>query len=87
MKTHRNFKRFNYLGEWHSHPSFSVNPSQEDIHTMIDLVENGPIEINFAILLIVRLRYWMRLEYSMTTFIRGYPPTEAQFGAYLIKNC
>src|SRR2546425_7841442 len=29
-KTGRDFSRFNYLGEWHSHPSFSITPSIED---------------------------------------------------------
>lgn len=84
--TDYNFKRFNYLGEWHSHPSFSVTPSQEDIQTMIELVECGPFEIDFAILLIVRLRYWIKFEYSITGFVRGHPPTETQFGACLSKN-
>jgi hypothetical protein len=35
-RTGRDYQRFNYLGEWHSHPSFSVQPSVEDIETMTD---------------------------------------------------
>src|SRR5258705_10877631 len=38
--TGRDFRRFNYLGEWHSHPSFSVQPSPQDLMTMTDIVEN-----------------------------------------------
>ena len=73
-RTGRDFSRFNYLGEWHSHPSFPVNPSMEDVETMVDLVENGNSAITFALLLIVhlRLRFWM--DYSMTVFARGYAP-------------
>ena len=54
-RTDNNFARYNYLGEWHSHPSFSAHPSQDDIATMTDLVENGE-DISFAVLMIVRLR-------------------------------
>ena len=73
-KTGRDFSRFNYLGEWHSHPSFAVNPSIEDVQTMVDLVENPRSAITFALLLIVRtrLRFWM--GYSLTVFARGYAP-------------
>ena len=77
-KTGRDFSRFNYLGEWHSHPSFSVHPSQEDIDTMTNLVENSRSEITFAVLLIVRLRFWMWMAYSMTIFARGYALYEAR---------
>jgi hypothetical protein len=30
-RTRGDFQRFNYLGEWHSHPSFSVHPSAQDL--------------------------------------------------------
>jgi [CysO sulfur-carrier protein]-S-L-cysteine hydrolase len=39
-RTGRDFQRFNYLGEWHSHPSFSVRPSAQDISTMTDILES-----------------------------------------------
>ena len=78
-KTGRDFSRFNYLGEWHSHPSFPVRPSREDVDTMTELVEYGRSEITFALLLIVRLRFCMWMEYSMTIFARGYAPHKAVF--------
>ena len=80
-KTGHDFSRFNYLGEWHSHPSFSVAPSIEDIETMQSLVENRTGTIAFALLLVVRqrLRFWM--SYSLTTFVCGYPPQQAQMTA------
>lgn len=83
-KTGRDFSRFNYLGEWHSHPSFPVQPSREDIDTMTDLVEHGRSEITFALLLIVRLRFWLWMDYSMTTFAKGYAPHRAQLAKRFI---
>ena len=71
-RTGYDFSRFNYLGEWHSHPSFAVRPSLEDLTTMTELIEYP--EISFAVLLIVRLRFWFWTDYSLTLFARGHPP-------------
>jgi len=30
QRTNREYRRFNYLGEWHSHPRFAVRPSETD---------------------------------------------------------
>jgi proteasome lid subunit RPN8/RPN11 len=59
-ETGHDFGRYNYLGEWHSHPRFSVNPSADDLGAMRDLV--GQAGIDFAVLMIVRLdwHYWLR---------------------------
>ncbi len=73
-KTGGDFARFNYLGEWHSHPSFPVHPSLDDVRTMTDLVERSRKGITFALLLIVRLRFHCWLDYSMTCFAKGYAP-------------
>lgn len=72
-RTGYDFTRFNYLGEWHSHPSFSAHPSLHDIATMTDLVENGE-EISFAVLMIVRLRLRLWMDCTFTAFARGAPP-------------
>ncbi|WP_312980002.1 Mov34/MPN/PAD-1 family protein [Atlantibacter sp.] len=69
-RTGHQYDRFNYLGEWHSHPRFSVTPSSQDVSSMIDLVE-GERGIEFAVLLIVRLRWWRRLTLSCTLFCRN----------------
>lgn len=69
-RTGSEFSRFNYLGEWHSHPSFLALPSQQDIFAMQRLVEEEP-EINFSVLLIVRSRWRLMLECSATLFQRG----------------
>jgi [CysO sulfur-carrier protein]-S-L-cysteine hydrolase len=76
-RTGRNFDRFNYLGEWHSHPSFSVTPSRDDVETMQSLVDDQASEISFALLLIIRLRLWFWMDCSLTTFARGYHPQKA----------
>lgn len=73
-RTGQDFERFNYLGEWHSHPSFSVHPSLEDVDTMTDIVEDTNSVITFAVLLIVRLRLHLWIDHSLTVFARGQPP-------------
>lgn|SRR6185369_2674322 len=73
-RTGWNFQRFNYLGEWHSHPSFSVLPSGEDIQTMTEIVESETSVIDFAILLIVRLRWRYWIDCTLTFFARGQEP-------------
>lgn len=73
-RTGSDFPRFNYLGEWHSHPSMSVHPSSEDIATMTELVSDDRNNISFAVLLIVRLRLHTWLDHSWTIFSRGYHP-------------
>lgn len=72
-RTGMDYARYNYLGEWHSHPSFSVVPSSQDIASMQDLVE-GERGINFALLMIVkRARFW-RFECSALLFQKGLSP-------------
>ena len=72
-KNGNNYDRFNYLGEWHSHPSFTVHPSLQDQMTMQKMVmENASIP--FAVLLIVKLSAWYRLNASATVFERGKEP-------------
>lgn len=72
QKTGSEFKRFNYLGEWHSHPSFPVGPSQEDIRSMQSLVDDER-DINFSALMIVRLRYFFCVEVAAYMFVRHAP--------------
>ena len=37
-RTGYNYRKFNYLGEWHSHPSFPPVPSEKDIQSMQEIV-------------------------------------------------
>lgn len=54
-KTNHDYRRFNYLGEWHSHPQFKVFPSSTDNQSMLEIVCDKSVGANFAVLLIVRL--------------------------------
>ena len=54
-RTHRDYQRYNYLGEWHSHPSFALVPSSTDDATMFDIVEDPKTGARFAMSMIVRL--------------------------------
>lgn len=68
--------RVDYLGEWHSHPTFPPIPSEIDVASMTDMVENsGP---SFAALVIVRLMGNASIQATITTFQRGLLPKAGQ---------
>ena len=71
-RTGADYGRFNYLGEWHSHPNHVPVPSLEDVRSMEGLVL-GERDISFAVLIVVRVR-WFDLLMSATLFERGRPP-------------
>ncbi len=54
--TRHQYTQFNYIGEWHSHPSFSVQPSHTDIETMKAIVTDATFSENFAVLMIAKLK-------------------------------
>ena len=54
-RTGHDYTLHNYIGEWHSHPSFSVCPSLTDVETMRALVRDPEFRGTFAILMIARL--------------------------------
>jgi len=76
-RTSYQYGRFNYLGEWHSHPRFPVTPSIDDAASMVELV-HGERGIDFAALLIVRLDWWRWLVSSCTLFRRGLEPSAVE---------
>lgn len=55
-RTDRDYRRFNYLGEWHSHPSFALLPSGTDDHSMFDIVTDPATGARFAVSIIVKLK-------------------------------
>ena len=55
QQTGHDYTRFNYLGEWHSHPSFAPYPSRTDDLSMLQIVLDEAVGANFAVLLIVKL--------------------------------
>jgi integrative and conjugative element protein (TIGR02256 family) len=67
-RTGADYTRFNYLGEWHSHPSFEPLPSSTDINTMQSIVEDPAVGVNFLILLIVRLTRFKHIKLSALMF-------------------
>ena len=73
-RTGNDYQRFNYIGEWHSHPAVEPLPSEPDFVTMFDIVEDTDVGVNFAVLIIVRLHRWGRLELSATLFRSGVIP-------------
>lgn len=52
------FKRKNhsYLGEWHSHPRFSLYPSRGDFKTMKRILSDPDYSVDFSLLIISRLK-------------------------------
>lgn len=77
-RTRNEFERFNYLGEWHSHPSFPAYPSTVDFSQMQLIVDNGPEAPLFAVLLVVRLSSPRQLELSCLAFRSTHPPASVQ---------
>lgn len=73
-RTGHDYSRFNYLGEWHTHPSFDVTPSNTDVDSMQDLVV-GERDVDFAFLLIGRLHWYFKLECMACLFMRTAQPT------------
>lgn len=71
--TASDYARFNYLGEWHSHPNHLPVPSIEDAASMEELVTRER-DIPFAVLLVVR-RTWRTLLATATLFERGLAPS------------
>lgn len=55
-RTGEDYTHFNYLGEWHSHPSFSVSPSGKDVRSMVEIAEDPKVGATFVVLVIVRLK-------------------------------
>lgn len=75
--TGHDYTRYNYLGEWHSHPSFPAEPSHRDSESMWRIVEDPAVGANFVVLLIVRLGSEGKLEGSATTYLKGRRNLEA----------
>jgi len=72
-RTGYNYKKFNYLGEWHSHPSFSPHPSKVDHLTMQELIQDKEFGAHFIVLMIIRLELG-NLMGSVTIYQDGNKP-------------
>jgi len=67
--TAHDYTRFNYLGEWHSHPSFEPFPSAQDDASMRQIVEDTRVGANFVVLLIIKLDEQGSLVGSVHTYL------------------
>jgi hypothetical protein len=67
--TGHQYYRYNYLGEWHSHPSFSTSPSNTDHKSMIELASQDGIGATFIALMVVRLNPSRELEGTITVYL------------------
>lgn len=72
-RTGNDYSRFNYLGEWHSHPSFAATPSAPDLATMLALVNDPTVGSNFLVLLIAKLS-GKQVETTATLFTQTASP-------------
>jgi integrative and conjugative element protein (TIGR02256 family) len=68
-RTNHDYTRFNYIGEWHSHPSFEPVPSPADHKSMNDIVMDKEIGCNFVVLLVVKLSHEQTLMGSIHTYL------------------
>lgn len=67
-RTKGDYSRFNYLGEWHSHPSFEAVPSSTDMETMQSIVSDPAVGVNFLALMVVKLARRKRIEATAMAF-------------------
>lgn len=65
-------QRFNYLGEWHSHPSFLALPSAPDLREMYAEIADSEQAASFLVLIIVKLGKDSALTGSAHAFRRGH---------------
>ncbi|MDB6035041.1 MAG: hypothetical protein JWM16_5379 [Verrucomicrobiales bacterium] len=66
--TKHDYKKFNYLGEWHSHHSFQLHPSSTDHATMCDMIMDPNVGANFVVLLLVKVGSRQNLEAGLTVY-------------------
>lgn len=73
-RTGNDYERYNYIGEWHSHPSFEPLPSTEDMKTVQSIVQDPRVGVNFLVLVIVRLSRWRTIRLSACMVQPGVAP-------------
>lgn len=68
-RANQEYTRFNYIGEWHSHPSFAPVPSPQDDLSMREIIQDARVGANFVVLLIVKLAADGKLDASVHTYL------------------
>jgi integrative and conjugative element protein (TIGR02256 family) len=69
QETGHDYARFNYIGEWHSHPSFPPFPSKTDDLSMLQIVQDESVGAHFVVLLIAKLRSEGELISTVHTYL------------------
>ena len=77
QRTGHDYGRFNYFGEWHSHPNVDAVPSVKDVLSMQEIVMDPAVNTPFAVLLIARKRLFRGLDLSATEFRPDRYPSSA----------
>lgn len=72
-QTDYNYTRFNYIGEWHSHPSFVPTPSETDHRTMWSIINDPQVGAFFVVLLVVKLDENGKFVGTVTVYRPGAP--------------
>lgn len=78
LLTGNNHERYNYLGEWHSHPSFLALPSGPDVRAMLSEIMDAEQKANFLVLFVVKLGRDGGLIGSTHAFRRLRPPVRVK---------
>ena len=81
LLTGNNPERFNYLGEWHSHPSFLALPSAPDVRQMHAEIHEPEQTSTFLVLLIVKAGMDGGLIGSTHAFRRALAPIRVRLSA------
>ncbi len=83
QKTKFNYRKYNYLGEWHSHPSFALRPSNTDVESMWEIVNDPTTNATFAVLLIFKADIInSQLEGNAFVFLPGAKMVDAEISIY-----
>jgi len=73
--TNRNeYRRFNYMGEWHSHHSFQLIPSMEDHQSMFEIIEDERVGANFVVLFLAKLDASGEVDGAAFVYMRNQVP-------------
>lgn len=67
-QTKHDYTRFNYIGEWHSHPSFEPVPSGTDHRSMFEIITDESVGGHFVVLMVVKLNHEKTLVGSVHTY-------------------
>lgn len=69
--TGNQYSKFNYIGEWHSHPMFPLEPSRTDDTSMHQIADDPKVGANFVVLLIVKIDSSGALIAGVHTYLPG----------------